>query len=139
LFDIVIDRAPLAGQYLLMLQPEVMMGSGQFFLAQDWSGQPSLLWVWVRKFYPKNNKFLIFSPLCQKNLFGLGQKVPGSKGVGLLFTTGQKYAQVRLGHGSSLTQSGRWSYWSSNLQPSDPQGMLARHLGHGYSLNLPFK
>jgi len=35
--------------------------------------------VWVWKISPKNPKFLIFFPSGQKNLIGLGQKVPWSK------------------------------------------------------------
>jgi len=51
------------------------------------SGQSSMVLVW--KITLKNVKFFNFFPWGQKNLFGLGQKVPGSKD-GLLFTVGQK-------------------------------------------------
>jgi len=45
-------------------------------VAQVGSGQPSMVWVW--KISPKNVKFSIFFPSDKKNLFRLGQKVPGS-------------------------------------------------------------
>jgi len=45
-------------------------GLGQYFVAP---GQPSLVWVWLWKISPKNPNS------GQKNLFGSGQKVPGSK------------------------------------------------------------
>jgi len=51
--------------------------SDQFFVAQIGLGQPSLVWVW--KISLKNTKFLNFCRLGQKNLFGLGQKVPRFK------------------------------------------------------------
>jgi len=70
---------------------------GQFFNALVGSGQPSLVWVWIWKISPKNVKFFNFFPLDPKNLFGSGQRR-----VSLLFTAGQKYAQVRLGQGPSL-------------------------------------
>jgi len=35
-------------------------------------GQPSLVWVWVGKFSPKNPKFFSFCPAGQKNVIGLG-------------------------------------------------------------------
>jgi len=57
-------------------------GPGQFIVAQVGSGQVSHLWFGY-------DNFLNFFPWGQKNLFGLGQKVPGSKD-GLLFTVGQK-------------------------------------------------
>jgi len=65
------------------------MGPGQIFLtrirldlffgAQVGSGQPFLVWLWVWKIFPKNPEFSNFFDLRSKNLFGLAQKVHGSK------------------------------------------------------------
>jgi len=70
------------------------VGLGQFFIAHVGLGQLSLVRVWVWKISPKNLKFFNFLPFGTKNLIGLGQKVPGSKTVDLLFTAGQKYANA---------------------------------------------
>jgi len=43
------------------------------------SGRVSHLWLGFGKFPLIKSNFLIFFPLAQKNLFGLVQKVPGSK------------------------------------------------------------
>jgi len=61
------------------------------------SGQPFMVWVW--KISPKNVKFFNFYPLGQKNLFGLSQKVPGSKVDQPLIYCGSK---VSSGQGPSL-------------------------------------
>jgi len=56
-----------------------LVGSEQFFVAQVGLGQPFMVWVWVWKISPQNIKFFNFFPFGQKNIFGLCQKVPGSK------------------------------------------------------------
>jgi len=48
------------------------------------------------KFPLKISNFSILFPLGQKNLLGLGQKVPGPIQVGLLFTAGQKLCSGRV-------------------------------------------
>jgi len=53
-----------------------------------------MVWVWIWKISPQNFKFFNFFP------FRAGQRR-----VGLLFTAGQKYAQVGSGQGSSLIKS----------------------------------
>jgi len=66
------------------------MGTGQKFLTWLGSGLPHL----NLKNIPQ--KSLIFFPSDQKNLIGLGQKIPEScsREVSPLFTVCQKYAQV---------------------------------------------
>jgi len=57
-------------------------------------GQPFMVWVWVWKISPKTSNFSIFN---QKNIFGSGQKVPGSK-------VGQPYllpVKSKLGSGQA--------------------------------------
>jgi len=57
-------------------------GSKNFHPGQVRSGQPFMVWVWIWKISPNNVKFFkfsIFSFRVKKNLFGSGQKVPGSK------------------------------------------------------------
>jgi len=74
-----------------IFHPEInktlVMGLGQNFLTRLGSGQPSLVWGLGLK---KTSNFSIFSPLDQKNLFGLGQKVPGSKAGQPLIYCGSK-------------------------------------------------
>jgi len=64
---------------------------GSIFLARGWVGSVSHLWFefGFGKFCLKMSNFSIFFSLGQKNIFGLGQKVPGSK-VGRRLTAGQK-------------------------------------------------
>jgi len=51
-----------------------------FCSGQAGSGQQSLVWVWHWKIYLEIPNFSILCPLGpQKNIFGLGQKVPRSK------------------------------------------------------------
>jgi len=50
---------------------------GQFLVARVESAIYGLGWIW--KISPKNAKLFNFFPLYKKNLFGLGQKVPGLK------------------------------------------------------------
>jgi len=59
---------------------------GSIFCGSGWvrSGQPFMVWVWIWKISPKKVKFFNFSLRVKKNLFGSGQKVPGSK-VGLIY------------------------------------------------------
>jgi len=45
--------------------------------------------VWIWKISPKNHKISILRVI--KNLIGSGQKYPGQRRVGLLFSAGQKY------------------------------------------------
>jgi len=52
-----------------------------------------LVWFWVWKISPKNPKFF--------NFFVRVKKYPDQRRAGLLFTAGQKNAQVGLGQGSS--------------------------------------
>jgi len=47
-------------------QAEEVMGLGQIFLTWVRSGQPSLVWVWIRKTPPKNHNFSIFFDSDQK-------------------------------------------------------------------------
>jgi len=69
-------------------------GSGLFFTARLRSGWVSHFWFGFGKFALKIPNFPIFSLL--------GQKVPGSKTVGLLFTACQNYAWVGSGPISNL-------------------------------------
>jgi len=73
--------------------------SGQFFVAQ--AGSAIHILGLGLEISPKKVKFFSFFPSGKKNLFGLGQKVPGSKAV-LLFTAVQKKARVLSGQGPSL-------------------------------------
>jgi len=68
------------------------MGPGQKFLTRVGSGQPPLVWVW--KIFPKNPSFLNFSLRVKEISSGLVKTYPGQRRVGLLFNTGQKFAQV---------------------------------------------
>jgi len=54
------------------------------------------------KFLLKMSNFSIFFPSGKKIMLGQVKKYPGQRRVGLLFTAGQKYAQVRSGQGPSL-------------------------------------
>jgi len=72
------------------------VGSGQFFVAWVRSGQPFMVWVWIWKISPRNVKFSIFFPLGQKNLFGSGQKIPGSKAGRPLIYYGSKVSSGRV-------------------------------------------
>jgi len=65
------------------------VGSGQFFVARGGSGQPSLVWIWIRKISPKYPKFFNFSLQIKKISSGRGQRL-----VSLLFTAGKKYDRV---------------------------------------------
>jgi len=67
-----------------------VMGLGQKILTQVGSDQPSMVWVWIWKISNKNVKFFNFFPLDQINIFGSGQKVPGSKVGGHLNYCGSK-------------------------------------------------
>jgi len=51
--------------------------SGQFFVEQVRSDQPSFVWVW--KISPKNTKFFSFFSFGSKKSLGWVKKVPGSK------------------------------------------------------------
>jgi len=70
---------------------------GSIFVVRVWLGQPSLVWSWVWKIYPKHPKFFNFSLLVKKYLFGTRQKVPGSKTGWPLIYAGQKYDRVGSG------------------------------------------
>jgi len=48
--------------------------SGQIFVAQVGSGQPSLVWVWIWKFSPKNPKFFSFLTFGSKKCHRVGLK-----------------------------------------------------------------
>jgi len=65
------------------------LGWVKFFEARVGSGQPSIVWVW--KISPKNVKFFNFFGV-KKMSSGWVKKCPCQRGVGLLFTAGQKYA-----------------------------------------------
>jgi len=71
------------------------VGSGQIFVSRVGSGQPSLVCVWVWKFFPKNPNFFNVLPFRSKNI-SLSQvkKYPDQSRLGLLFNEGQKYAWV---------------------------------------------
>jgi len=56
-------------------------------------GQPSMVWVW--KISPRNVKcFNFFSLPVKTNIFGLGQKVPGSKAGTSKASSGQVKAHL---------------------------------------------
>jgi len=78
------------------------VGSDQFFVARVRSGWVRDLWFGFEfgKFPPKMSNFSIFCPSGQKNLFGLGRKVPGSKAGGPLIYCGSKVSSSRVGSGS---------------------------------------
>jgi len=60
-------------------------------LGQVGLGQPFMVWVWIWKISPKNVKFFNFFPFGSKKISsGRVGKYPGQRGVGLLFTAGQK-------------------------------------------------
>jgi len=67
------------------------------------SGQPSLVWVW--KIFPTNPKISNFFPSNKKPVLGQVKKYPGQRQVDLLFTVGQRYAQVGLDQGPSLVET----------------------------------
>jgi len=75
------------------------VGSGQFFVALVGSGQPFMVWVRIWKISPKNVKFFNFFPSGQKNCFGSGRKVPGSKPGRPLIYCGSKVSSGRVGSG----------------------------------------
>jgi len=73
------DEPPWSG---LQSRFPFVMGTGQNFLpGSGWVslGQPSMIWAWFWKISLNNVKIFNFYPLGQKNIFELGQKVPGSK------------------------------------------------------------
>jgi len=75
-------RIPTTFCHSLIIQyPRISDGSGSkiFDPGRVGSGQSFMVWVWICKIFPKNNKFCNFFPSGQKNLFGSGQKVPGLK------------------------------------------------------------
>jgi len=80
---------------------KLVMGPGQIFLTLVRSGQPFMVWFWIWKISPKNVKFLIFFPCfwIKKNLFGLGQKVPGSKAGWSFIYCGSKVSSGRVRSG----------------------------------------
>jgi len=70
--------------------------SGQYFIAQVGSGLPSLVWVW--KISPKNQKIFYFFPFRSKKIsLGWVKMYTGWRRVALLFTAGQKHAQIGSG------------------------------------------
>jgi len=77
------------------------VGLGQFFVALIGLGQPSFVWDWVWKIYPKNSKL-------KKSLFWSGQKVPVSKTDRPLIYCRSKVCSgwVGSGHGPSLSDKG---------------------------------
>jgi len=63
-----------------------------------------LVWVWIIS--PKNPKFFNFLPFGSKKSHRVVSKSTWVKGqVGLLFTAGQKYAQVGSGQGPLLSKN----------------------------------
>jgi len=55
-----------------------------------------MVWVWIWKISPKNVKLFNFFPSGQKNLFGLGHKVPGLKAGQPLIYCGSKVSSGKL-------------------------------------------
>jgi len=55
--------------------------------------------------FPQKYQIFHFFASDQKNIIGLGQKYPGQRRVGPLFSVGHKYAQFGSGQGSSLEQN----------------------------------
>jgi len=69
-------------------------------LGQVGSGQPFMVWARIRKISPKNVKLFNFFPFgIQKNCFGSGRKVPGSKPGQPLIYCGSKVSSGRVGSG----------------------------------------
>jgi len=64
--------------------PDNFLWLGSGWVSHSWFGFE------FGKFPLKMSNFSILFPSDQKNLFGSGQKVPGSKAVNLLFSAGQK-------------------------------------------------
>jgi len=82
-------------------QQDTSDGSGSKFFDPAWVRSAIFgLGFGFEKFPLKTSNFSIFSPLDQKNLFGLGQKVPGSKAGQPLFTADQN--KLASGQGPSL-------------------------------------
>jgi len=96
----------------------LVMGPGQNFLTRIGSGRVSHLWFGFEfgKFLLKVSNFSIFFLSGQKNLFGSGQKVPGSKAGSPLINCGSKVSSGRVR--AHLYKS--WSFiWPVNLSPWD--------------------
>jgi len=82
------------------------MGPGQNFLTQVRSifccsgrvESAKMVWLWVWKISPKNPKFCNFIPFGSKKI----SSGSGQRQAGLLFTLGQKYAQIWSDQGPSL-------------------------------------
>jgi len=75
--------------YVMENDCQLVMGPGQKFLTRD--GSAIYDWVWIWKISPKNVKFFkIFLFRSKKISSGRVKKYPGKRGVGLLFTAGQK-------------------------------------------------
>jgi len=102
----------------------VVIGPGRFFLTQIGSGQPSMVWAWIWKIFPKNINFFIFFPSGQKISSGSGQKVPGSTSYLL-----RVKSKLGLGQGQSLVSVGK----CRKLQGSAGE----RDEGVGIAINLP--
>jgi len=79
------------------------MGPGQYFLTWVGSGQLSLVRVLIWKIFPRKSQIFQFNPSRVKKISsGQVKKYSGQRQVSLLFTAGQKYAQVVSGQGPSL-------------------------------------
>jgi len=87
-----IDKELVMGPGLKIL---TQVGLGQFFVARVGLGQPFMVWGC----FGKHQILQFFSLRVKKNLFGLGQKVPGSEAGQPLIYCGSK---VSLGQGPSL-------------------------------------
>jgi len=85
-------------------------------------GQPFMVWVWIWiwKISFKNVRFFNFFPFGSTKIsFCRVKKYLGQRQVALLFTAGQKYAQVRSGQGPSLLFStGQLMNWGRPLLTS---------------------
>jgi len=79
----------------------LVMGPGQNFLIRIGPGRVNHLWFGLEfgKFRLKMSNFSIFYPSGQKNLFGLGPKVHGSKVGRPLIYCGLKVSSGRVGSG----------------------------------------
>jgi len=87
----------------------LVMGPGQNFLTRVGLGQPFMVWVWIRKIYPKNVKFFNFLP------FGSGRKVPRSEAGRPLIYCRSKVSSGRVGSGPSLPRTRSQNiFFSSN-------------------------
>jgi len=94
----------------------LVMGPGQKFLTRVGSGRVSHLWFGLEfgKFPLKTSNFSIFYPSGQKNCFGSGRKVPGSKPGRPLIYCGSKVSSGRVGSGP-ISSGDQWG-WSVYLE-----------------------